>query len=122
MQARGQLYIPTAGKPDEPQEEFDEALAALGLQQVQDEGACGGSPDQKCYLWPCNFPTFKLWQCLQTQWRVGGMGGRTGLEYASVCAYMRDIARIKPKHWAQLFSGLQAMERAALLVWAEQSD
>lgn len=119
IQARGQLHIPNPGKPDESEVEFDEALAVFGLQQGADDDT--PPPPDKCYLWPCNVPTFNLWQRLQTQWRVGGMGGCTGLDYAGVNACM-DLLRIKPKGRSELFSGLQAMEFAALQVWAVKQD
>lgn len=73
----------------------------------------------KCYLWPCNVQAFRTWQSLQTQWRVG-MGGRTGLDYTAVLAYLR--ATIKPKDRADMFNSLQAMEFAALDEWAQQRD
>lgn len=118
--ARGQLYIPRQGAPDEPQAEFDEALAALGLQADAEEGA--QTPEDRCYLWPCNVRAFQVWQGVQTQWRVGGMGDRTGLDYAGVSVYLRDVCRILPTRriWAEVWAGLQAMEAAALNVWAEQ--
>lgn len=73
-----------------------------------------------CYLWPCNLPTWLLWLRLQSQWRRGAMGERTGLDYASVLAYLRDIAPSKTKERQAQFAGLQAMEFAALRVWDEQ--
>lgn len=65
--------------------------------------------------------TFQVWQRLQTQWRVGGMGERTGLDYASVEVYLRCVERIRcAREWADIWAGLQAMESAALDVWAQQ--
>ena len=72
-----------------------------------------------CYLWPCNVPTFNVWQRIQTQWRVGGMGDKTGLDYASVGAYLRDVEKLKVKEFRDTFIGLQAMELAALKAWAQ---
>jgi hypothetical protein len=48
------------------------------------------SAPQEEFLWPCNVPTWLHWQEVQTQWRVGGMGGATGLDYAGVRAYLDD--------------------------------
>lgn len=97
---------------------MDEALAAFGL--VADPGESGGAPpDDKCYLWPCNVPTFMLWQQVQTQWRIG-MDGRSGLDYTAVNSCMREVLRIKPKDHTAMFRGVQAMEFAALDVWAEK--
>ncbi len=117
-QALGQLHIP---KPNsaEPNEERDEAAAYFGLICEEDEDDAT-PPSDKCYLWPCNIPAFNLWQNIQTQWRVGGLGYRTGLDYTSVIDYMRDVCRIKPRHWKDMFAGVQAMEQAALKAWAEQ--
>lgn len=71
-------------------------------------------------LWPCNLPTFYLWQRIQTQWRVGGMGERTGLDYDSVIGYMRKVARIKRRDFEEVFSGIQTMEEETLRVLAEK--
>ena len=110
--ASGQLHIPQ-GPDDDPDAEFDEAAAALGLQpQSQGEGA----PDARFCLWPDNLSTWALWHRLQTQWRVG-MAGRTGLDYTGVLAYLRDVARIKGRDLPGTFARLQAMERAALDAW-----
>lgn len=121
IQARGQLYIPKPGNSDEPQAEFDEALAAFGLLAETQDG--NEPPEEKCYLWPCNVRTFNIWQGVQTQWRVGGMGGRTGLDYAGVAVYLREICRIRPSRlWGEIWFGLQAMETAALNEYAEQRE
>lgn len=123
LQALGQLTIPQQGNNDAPQGEFDEALAAFGFARPADEGEGDAPPVAKCYLWPCNVPTFGLWQAIQTQWRVGGMGSRTGLDYASMAVYMREVLRIKPnRRWGRIWSELQAMEVAALNAYAEKQE
>lgn len=119
IQARGQLSIP--GSNHAPDAEFDEALAAFGLTSGDDEDGTG-APDAMCYLWPCNVPAFNAWQRLQTQWRESAMGGRTGLDYSAVAAFLRDVLRIKPKARADLFAGIQAMEVAALNVWNQEKQ
>jgi hypothetical protein len=121
VQARGQLYIPEPGTPDEPEAAVDEALAVFGL--VRDQSDAEDVPEEKCYLWPCNVPTFNLWKAVQTQWRRAGMvGAKTGLDYDAVIAYMRDVLGIKRKDRAELFAGIKAMEVAAINTWAEQQD
>lgn len=50
------------------------------------------------------------------------MQGRDGLDYTGVCAYLREVARIKPRHFADTFASLQAMEYAALDAWAKQRE
>ena len=73
------------------------------------------------HVWPCNLPTYNLWCRVQTQWRVGGMGGKTGLDYTGVESAMRQIG-IKAKDRSACFDGLQTMEVAALNVWALQQQ
>jgi len=123
--ARGQLQTTTLSQNESDADEaFDEALAAFGLQR-SDADACEAiaSVDAQnfFYLWPCNVPVFRLWQKLRTQWRSGPCG-YTGLDYASVIAYMRSVARIPSKQWDDTFSGLQAMETAALEEWAASNN
>lgn len=121
-QARGLLHIP--GSRDAPEAEFEEALAAFGFRQGGGEGEEGGQPEvaSKCYLWPCNVAAFNTWQRVQTQWRENAMGERTGLDYASVASYLREVPAIKARDRAELFGFLQAMELAALAAWAEKRD
>jgi hypothetical protein len=121
IQARGQLYIPNPDEdPDDQEAEFDEALAAFGLQQVVDSDK-PDKPDEPdyYYLWPDNVPTFNIWQRLQTQWRVGA-GGATGLDYTACVAYMREVARVKKQDFRELFMQLQSMENATLAEWKAQ--
>ncbi len=122
--ARDQLYIPRQGEHDDPEAQLDEALAAVGLREEVAEVAEGDEAapqEDKCYLWPCNVATFDIWQRLQSQWRVGGIGGeRTGLDYAGVISYLREVAHVRNKDLPEVFGGLQAMELAALEVWASQ--
>ncbi len=122
LQASGQLSTQQDQAPDV---NFNEALAAFGLQDDEteeddDEGEVNFK-QARCYLWPCNLATFNAWQGLQTQWR-DGMGGRTGLDYASVTSYLRDICRASNKERVDMFKGLQAMEYAALDEWQKSKD
>ena len=50
------------------------------------------------------------------------MQGREGLATADVCAYLREVERIKPRQFASTYACLQAMERAALDEWASQRE
>jgi len=61
---------------------------------------------------PEAWPVVQLWLRVQTQWRVGGMGGAVGLDYPAVFAVM-DRLRIDDNDGA-LFAGVQVMEVAAL--------
>ena len=93
-------------------------MAAFGL--VEDAPADPpATPTDVVWLWPCNVRTWNLWLRLQTQWRVGA-NGRDGLDYQGVSAYLREVERIKPRHFAATFAALQAMEWAALDEWAKQ--
>ena len=120
MWARGQLD--TRHDDDADQEaEFDDALAVFGLSP---ESAPGEPEAQdRCYLWPCNVRVWNIWHRIQTQWRTGGMGGRTGLDYDALATYLRQVERIRPtREWGEIWIGLQAMECAALDEWAKKSS
>lgn len=122
--ARGELQTDTLSQSESDADEaFDEALAAFGLYRSDEdsEETAPAVAQGVFYLWPCNVQVFKLWQKLGTQWRMG-FNGATGLDYASVIAYMRNVARIPSKQWDDTFTGLQAMEAAALQGWAEMRD
>lgn len=68
-------------------------------------------------IWPDNWPVFRLFNALGTQWRTGACGA-TGLDYTSI----RDVASyigIKKRQIPELFPDLQVMEAEALAVMAE---
>ncbi len=111
--ARGQLRIGDQ-QEREPEDEVVDALAAFGLQAEETLEI-----DDKFALWPECVDVFKLWQAVQTQWRTGGMGGATGLDYAGVEACMK-LRGIRNKDRTELFNGLQVMEQATLQEWALQ--
>jgi hypothetical protein len=69
-------------------------------------------------VWPDLVGAFELFLALQTQWRTG-FNGPTGLDYAAVpaVAHMLGIARATLR---ELWTDLQAMERAALELFAER--
>lgn len=113
--ACGQLRIDRPGRgEDEPEAAINEALAAVGLVATEPLEL-----DDEFALWPENLPVFNFWQAVQTQWRTGGMGGATGLDYSGVQACM-VFRGIRKKDQAALFAGLQVMERAALNEWDKQ--
>lgn len=107
--ARGQLRIES--DDDAQQTEVDAALAAVGLVASTPLAA-----EETFALWPENLPTYLLWQAVQTQWRTGGMGGATGLDYTGVQSCMA-LRGIRKKDRAQMFESLQAMENATLAEW-----
>ena len=59
-----------------------------------------------------------LWQSVQTQWRMGGMGGPTGLDYAGVRAYLDECA-LAGQERQDAFAGICAAEHATLAAWAD---
>ncbi|WP_443697898.1 DUF1799 domain-containing protein [Pseudomonas sp.] len=83
----------------------------------------GLSPDdlnEDVEVWPDNWPAFRLFNSLSTQWRTGACGA-TGLDYTSI----RDVARfigIKKQQIPEIFPDLQVMEAEALAVMAEARD
>ena len=125
-QARGLLDLPGSDQHHEQAQAVDASLAAWGLclapDPDDDDDGAAAPEEPKCCLWPCNVAAFNAWQRVQTQWRTDAAGGRTGLDYAGVIAYLVDVLRIKPQARAELLGGLQAMEWAALEIWREQRD
>lgn len=69
------------------------------------------------YLWPDNVAAWQAWISVQTQWRVGGMGGATGLDYAGVRAWLDEsgAGADERRDWWQ---AICACEREVLDVWA----
>jgi hypothetical protein len=85
----------------------DMAMFGLTLDDIDDD----------VEIWPDNWPVFRLFNSLGTQWRTGP-GGATGLDYTSI----RDVASyigIKKRQIPELFPDLQVMEAEALAVMAE---
>ncbi|WP_454844021.1 DUF1799 domain-containing protein [Pseudomonas gorinensis] len=68
-------------------------------------------------IWPDNWPAFRLFNALSTQWRTGP-GGATGLDY-SVVREVAILIGIKKRQIPELFPDLQVMEAEALAVMAE---
>ncbi|WP_346099943.1 DUF1799 domain-containing protein [Pseudomonas veronii] len=68
-------------------------------------------------IWPDNWPAFRLFNALSTQWRTGP-GGATGLDY-SVVREVAILIGIKKQQIPELFPDLQVMEAEALAVMAE---
>lgn len=59
-----------------------------------------------------------LWRDVETQWRGGGMGGSTGLDYPGVWAVIGQ--RFRPRERRLVFWLIQGMEEATLAVWRER--
>lgn len=92
-------------------------LAAFGAPQEISESL---EPDSGLFaIWPENVETVSLFLRLQTQWVIGAMGGFVGLNYPSVLAVL-DFLKVENR--AEVFEGLQVMERAALAVLNARKD
>lgn len=64
-------------------------------------------------IWPENWPTWKLWAEMSSQWRVAGMGGLIGLDYAPLFMRM-DRMRLDEDTYELMFADIRAMESAVL--------
>ena len=73
------------------------------------------------YLWPCNVRAWECWCAVQTQWRVG-MAGATGLDYAAVVAYLRDVEGMAGDELRECMAAVRAAEREVLDWHAEQAE
>lgn len=103
-------------------------LAQLSAVGAFDDNAAGaGDSDQPgdnatAYLWPDCMPAWNHWRSLQTQWRSSGMGGREGLDYAGVQAYLDEHLPRRGRRRRELFACIQACETACLDFWAEARE
>lgn len=89
---------------------WDQALANLA----------GDQQERVEYLWPENVETWRVWQEVQTQWRVG-MSGMTGLDYAGVRAHLTEIGSSGDERRA-LYDCIRVMERETLAAVADRRE
>lgn len=61
-----------------------------------------------------------LFAKVQSQWRMGGMGGPTGLDYCAVYPLL-DRMTSDPDEWETHFEDVREMESAALEAMRENS-
>lgn len=72
-------------------------------------------PEKVVEIWPEHIDACALFSSVSTQWRVGGMGGATGLDYPAVFATLDRLHRDKtPEERDAIFADLQCIERGAL--------
>jgi hypothetical protein len=74
-------------------------------------------PDEIIPIWDMNYNTFRMFDALRTQWRVG-MGGAIGIDYGVI----RDVGKmlgLKNKEINEMFPDLQVMENEALITMRE---
>lgn len=76
------------------------------------------------WMLPESVPVWLLWMRLQTQWRVGPMGHRIGLDYPGVELFLRAMGygHQRRRSFAKTLLDVQAMESAALSEWAKQAQ
>lgn len=65
-------------------------------------------------VWPDNVLAIEVFSALRTQWRVGGMGSATGLDYAALPVVMR-LMKVPEEEQIDLFEDVQIMEVEALI-------
>ena len=63
-------------------------------------------------VWPDNYETVAVFLAMGTQWRVG-QRGPYGLDYNAL-PVVCDLMEVRKKDRPDLFSGIRAMESAAL--------
>ena len=68
-------------------------------------------------VWPENWPAFRLFNAMSTQWRTGACGA-TGLDYTAITS-VAELIGMKKKQLREIFPDLQVMEAEALLVTSE---
>ena len=83
-----------------------EELAAFGL-TAEDVAA------DPVDIWPDNLAAYQIFAFMGTQWRAGGMGGATGLDY-NVMYRKMDRLGLSPDDYDDLEADLRIMEGAAL--------
>jgi hypothetical protein len=68
--------------------------------------------EEEAEVWPENWPAFRLFLLMQTQWDVG-MAGRTGLKY-QVLFDLMDRQQLSGDEWQEMFDDIRELETAAL--------
>lgn len=96
-------------------------LRSYGSSEDEIREALGAAEPEAFAVWQDNADTVDMFMSLQTQWRVGPMGGYLGLDYAGVAAALGAVVRA-PARRRDMFLNLQAMERAALPVLNARHD
>jgi hypothetical protein len=66
-------------------------------------------------VWPENWPAFRLFADLETQWDYAGMGQRANLKYLVLFAKM-DRMRLTPEAYDEMEGDIRVLEHAALAV------
>ncbi len=96
-------------------------MRAYGSTEDEIQAALGDGKKSDFEIWPENVETLNMFCSLQTQWRVGPMGGYLGLEYPGVWSALKGVVRGRKTRRA-MFTDIQAMELAALPVLNARHD
>lgn len=96
--------------------DIQKSMAALGF-TAEDFGL--DDDFDECDVWPCNHVVWLTFTRVSTQWRVGGMGGATGLDYTALYPL---LDRLPPDDWDEVFDGVRCCEIESLAVFAEKMD
>jgi len=75
-------------------------------------------PVEEILVWDINWNAFRVFNTLNTQWRIGGMGHATGLDYNVIPAVGKMLG-FKNKQINEMFPDLQVMENEALITMGE---
>lgn len=75
-------------------------------------------PVEDVMVWDINWDAFRVFNELNTQWRIGGMGSATGLDY-NVIPTVGKMLGLKKKQINDMFPDLRVMENEALITMAE---
>jgi len=96
-------------------------LRAYGSSEDEIREVLGNQEPEDFAVWQENADTVDMFMSLQTQWKVGPMGGYLGLDYPGVSAALNTVVRSWRRR-RDLFVNLQVMERAALPVLNRRHD
>lgn len=75
-------------------------------------------PEEVVEVWDINWKTFNLFHYLSTQWRVGGMGSATGLDYNAIIPTGKMLG-YKQKEINDMFPDIVVMENEAMITMGE---
>ena len=67
-------------------------------------------------VWPENMPAINLFTSISTQWRYGGMGGATGLDY-NVLFKRLDRMNLSEQDYEWMFDDIRTIEAEALKIF-----
>ncbi|WP_223538806.1 DUF1799 domain-containing protein [Pseudomonas sp. BF-R-12] len=76
--------------------------------------------EEDCEVWPINWPAFKVFEAMTTQWRTGACGA-TGLDYSTIRSVAGFLGLTRAQV-ADIFPDIRVMEAEALRVMADQRD